>query len=350
MRPNTNIYIAHFLFIGLLTMLLTGCENSDNNDKDQQKPKIEIPILETTIAGNITQTTAISGGTITNDGGDTIIIKGVCWGTGQNPVANIDNKTTDGKGPGTFSSKITCLSPNTLYYLRAYATNSAGTGYGNSVSFSTKNSGITFNPDLTYDSIIDIDHNYYHIITIGTKIWMAENLRVAHYNNGDEIPNIDDGPTWFNLPIGYCCDYGNSQANSTIYGKLYNFYAVADVRNICPAGWHVASDGEWAALLSYLGGENIAGDKLVETGTAHWPCPNTGATNECGFTALAGGTRTGVTNDFYNIGIEADWWSSTEDATNNFAAWYRNMINDVSIVNRMNASKKMGMSVRCVKD
>ena len=157
-------------------------------------------------------------------------------------------------------------------------------------------SPIVFNPNLTYGTVSDIDSNVYKTITIGTQTWMAQNLNTTHYQNGDSIINANTNAKW-NIAGPAFVKYPYSKASNwdSIYGKLYNGYAVIDTRNICPTGWHVPTDAEWKILYNYLGGEAIAvGQKIQETGTTHWKTEygiSTGVTNESGFTALPGGTR-----------------------------------------------------------
>jgi len=194
-------------------------------------------------------------------------------------------------------------------------------------------------------TVTDIDGNVYHFITIGTQVWMVENLKVTHYRNGDLIPNVTDNTAWSNLVTGAYCDYNNGPGISTTYGKLYNWYAVNDSRNIAPSGWHVPTDAEWTTLTTYWGGESIAGGKLKEVGTTHWQSPNTGATNESGFTALPGGWHS---DDFYGIGETCRWWSSTAGGN---GGWERIIDNYSAEVERSSyASSTLGLSVRCVKD
>ena len=150
-------------------------------------------------------------------------------------------------------------------------------------------------------SVTDINGNVYNIVTIGTQTWMAENLKTTKYNDGTAIPNVTVDATWAALTTGAYSDYSNTPANSTTYGRLYNWYVVDNNpatkvasnggKNVCPTSWHVPTDAEWTILTTYLGGESIAGGKLKETGTAHWNSPNTGATNETGFTTLPSGLR-----------------------------------------------------------
>ena len=204
---------------------------------------------------------------------------------------------------------------------------------------------IQFNLDLSYGTMSDIDGNVYRTITIGTQTWMAENLKVTKYRNGNAIPNVTDGDEWYNLTTGAYCDYENTPSNSAVYGKLYNWFAVADSRNIAPTGWHVPSDTEWTTLTTFLGGEDVAGGKLKEKGTAHWLSPNEGATNETGFSALPGGNYFG--GSFIYLGSNGSWWSSTANTSD---AWYRGMVYDNGEVYRSSSSQTNGFSVRCVRD
>lgn len=131
---------------------------------------------------------------------------------------------------------------------------------------------IIFNPDLTYGTMTDQEGNVYKIITIGTQTWMAENLRVTRYHNGDPITNVTGNGAWTILTAGACCTYGNTESNDVInlYGRLYNWFAVNDSRSIAPEGWHVPTDAEWTTLTTYLGGESVAAGKMKETGISHW--------------------------------------------------------------------------------
>jgi uncharacterized protein (TIGR02145 family) len=276
--------------------------------------QIALATLTTADVTGITPTTAFSGGNITDDGGGTITASGVCWSTAQNPtIAN--NFTTDGSEIDGYSSTMSGLTVNTTYYVRAYATNSAGTSYGNQVSFTTASgfSAIIFNSNLTYGTLSDIDGNVYKTIQIGSQTWMAENLKTTKFSDGTSIPNVTDLSVWDALTSpGYCWCLNNASTYKAVYGALYNWYTV-NTGKICPAGWHVPSYDEWNILSTFLGGLDVAGGKLKETGTTHWQSPNEGATNESGFTALPGSMRD-VTADFGSgdeIGIYGNWWSST---------------------------------------
>ncbi|MCX6246703.1 MAG: fibrobacter succinogenes major paralogous domain-containing protein [Bacteroidetes bacterium] len=197
-------------------------------------------------------------------------------------------------------------------------------------------------------TVKDVDGNIYSTLKIVSQTWMVENLKVTHYRNGDEIPNIRDTTAWGRLTTGAWCWYNNNDSNDSVYGKMYNWFAVSDSRIIAPKGWHVPADDEWSTLISFLGKEDVAGGKMKETGTAHWNSPNTGATNESGFTAIPGGYRYTDNGSFRQMGNDADWWSTTEvDAT---YAWFRNIYYNFPVSGRYYYNKQNGFSVRCVKD
>jgi uncharacterized protein (TIGR02145 family) len=206
--------------------------------------------------------------------------------------------------------------------------------------------------------VTDIDGNVYQTVKIGDQWWMAENLKVIHYRNGDPIPNVSDDTEWSNLTTGAYCNCNNDESHVATYGRLYNGYAVIDSRNIAPAGWHVPSDDEWKELEMYLGmsqseadmlfewrGTNEGG-KLKQTGTTHWKSPNTGATNESGFSALPGSARD-HNGDYWDLGYYAGFWSSTIDGYG--YAWTRYLDNDHSEIYR-HFGIVSGFSVRCVRD
>jgi len=508
---------------------------------------LQLPTVTSTSISGITLTSAVSGGNVISDGGTAIIASGVCWSRVHNPTI-ADSKTTNGTGSGSFTSSIAGLSPGTTYYVRAYATNGAGTAYGSQISFTTianqitpifttigplcqnstppvlptsstntpaiagtwnpatintattgtssytftpttgqnastasmdvkinaaiyptfpvinnplcQNSvapilpttstngitgtwipssintaisggnGFTFTPAagqcstigmidvyiapsitplftvigpliqystapalplastngitgtwlpsaistsiagtvrytftpnagqctsvVTMDilttplTVTDIDGNVYNTVTIGTQVWMVENLKTTRYRNGDAIPNVTDATAWTTLTTGAYCSYNNNAATyKATYGGLYNWYTVSDSRIIAPVGWHVPTDSEWTTLTTFIGGESIAGGKLKETGTTNWASSNSVATNEFGFTAVPGGSRLddGL---FYDIGSFGYWWSSTEYSTT--SSWYRNMGYNNSNVNKVIHRKQNGFSVRCLRD
>jgi len=193
----------------------------------------------------------------------------------------------------------------------------------------------------------DASGNYYSVVKIGSQLWMAENLKTTKYRNGDDILNFTNNTDWGMYPISSWCNYNNDPTNSVQLGKLYNWYAALDSRNITPIGWHVASDTDWTMLTTFLGGENTSGGKLKETEINHWLSPNTSATNEVGFTALPAGIRM-TSGQFDNLGNNANWWSMTENGAN--YAWYRYLYKGSASVVRDYYNKNVGFSIRCVKD
>jgi uncharacterized protein (TIGR02145 family) len=210
-----------------------------------------------------------------------------------------------------------------------------------------KNDDNDNNDDTNPDAVVDIDGNNYNTIIIGSQTWFAENLRVTKYANGDPIPNITDDTQWSNQNSGAYCDYENLSSNGTIYGHLYNWFAVHDSRKLCPEGWHVPSHGEWETLATYLGGTNIAGGKMKETGLDHWNSPNTGATNESGFTGLPGGTRYN-SSTFVNIGDNGNWWTST--AETGTKSWRHSLGASTTTLGNNAVDKGHGFTIRCLKD
>lgn len=330
MRKNLINLIYPLVLMSVFLFLVNGCKKDDDNNNDTVISGK--PVLTTTKIAEITLITAKSGGSITSDGGAVITARGICWSTSQTPTI-ADSKTTDGIGTGNFVSSISNLTANTNYFVRAYATNSNGTAYGNTISFTTMG---TFTDPR--------DGNVYHTVTIGTQVWMVENLRY--------LPSVvGAGTGLLTTPYYYVYDYNGTSlndakatANYATYGVLYNWEAA---KTAAPTGWHLPTDADWTKLTSYLGGEIVAGGKLKETGTTHWDSPNNGATNEFGFTAIPGGSR-GSSGVFGYIGKYCCWWSATEvDAD---VAWYRKMDNTHSNVDRFSHDKQVGFSVRCVKD
>jgi uncharacterized protein (TIGR02145 family) len=198
-----------------------------------------------------------------------------------------------------------------------------------------------------YSQVKDIDGNNYKTVTVGSQVWMAENLKTTKYNDGALIPGIIDNVAWGVLTTPGCSWYNNdATGNKNKYGALYNWYTVS-TNKLCSKGWHVPSDTEWSALTTNLGGESTAGGKLKETGTTHWEKPNSGVTNESSFTALPGGYRNNK-GAFANIGFFGFWWSSTEYVAT--AAWCRSLSCGGNNVLRIFSLKKNGYSVRCIKD
>ena len=300
----------------------------------------DLATITTSAVTEIKATTAVSGGYISNDGGAIVTFRGVCWNTNLNPT--IENSHIDnGWQTGSFSCFITGLIPETTYYIRAYATNSAGTAYGSNISFKTlKNSGNT---------VTDVEGNVYETVTIGTQVWMAENLKTTRYTDHSVIGTTI--PATYNISKesypAYQWPCAGNENNVPIYGRQYTYWAVINNKGICPVGWHVPTHNEWTTLEEYLGGSGVAGGKLKETSTTHWVTPNTGATNSSGFTALPGGYRS-FSGTFYYLGSDSFFWSRSGSGIPNS---YGRLLNSASnIVYQFDIDKSNGCSVRCVKD
>lgn len=311
-------------------------------------------VISTTEIAEIKLTSAISGGNINDDSGITMIERGVCWSTNQNPTIN-DNKTVDGTGTGTgsFSSKLSGLTANTTYYVRAYATNSNNTFYGAQTSFKTQQATFTDTRD----------GNVYKTIQLGNQIWMVENLKY--------LPEVV-GPATGSTTTSYYYVYGYDgtsvndaklTTNYQAYGVLYNWNAAMGA---CPEGWHLPSDAEWSQLENYLadngynydgttsGGRGKIAKSLASSsdwiaslgkgavGNTDYPAYR----NKSEFTALPGGNRffNGV---FRDIGSYGYWWSST---TSGYSPVQRDMSSYASNVGRSSFSKDVGYSVRCIRD
>lgn len=307
-----------------------------------------VPTVTTAAISDLTQHTCLTGGTITSNGGLDITQYGVCWSTSPNPTIK-GNRTTDGSASGTFTSSLKSLSQNTTYYVRAYATNIEATGYGNEITFTTVANPIQFNSAVTYGTVTDIDGNPYKTIELGSQIWMAENLKTTKYQNGDLI-----GTTlFFNSDISaesspkYQWMFEGIQGNLPAYGRLYTWHVATDNRNVCPSGWHVPTSLEWVELINHLGGFNVAGGKLKETGLTHWNAPNTDATNETGFTALPGGDRN-PNGMYYGIGIYSTFWTSYEVSATGGTSMSLDW--NYGGVHIWESPKKWGMSIRCLKN
>jgi uncharacterized protein (TIGR02145 family) len=319
-----------------------------------------IPTVTTTPITNITTSTASSGGNIASDGGASVTARGVCWSILPNPTI-AGNKTIDGSGTGLFTSSITGLAFNTLYYVRAYATNSVGTAYGNELSFTAINQPCPGIPTVVYGG------KTYNTVQIGTQCWLRENLNI-----GSMIGGMSD-QTNNSIIEKYC--WNDLESNCDVYGGLYQWAEAVqylngasnttswsppptgNVQGICPAGWHVPSDAEWCTITIYLdstvycdsihdSGSNV-GSKMKETGTTHWAPPNAGATNESGFTAMPGCMRGGSANPFLYGTDTAHFWSSSQDYADH--SWKR-YLDYRETVSRNSNYKTNGFSVRCLKD
>jgi uncharacterized protein (TIGR02145 family) len=191
----------------------------------------------------------------------------------------------------------------------------------------------------------DADGNVYKTVKIGTQVWMAENLKVTQLNDGTAMTNELNNSDWNDLTDPGYCYYNNDITNKDGYGTLYNYYAVASGK-LAPKGWHVPSEAEWQTLITYLGGESVAGGKLKEKGLVHWKDPNTDATNNYGFSAVGGGHRHPSVG-FYELNETGFYW--TTDVSGSSAICREVSFDNANCVNWTTA-KNQGFSVRCVKD
>jgi uncharacterized protein (TIGR02145 family) len=334
MKKKINILV----WLSVVIVILSSCKQD------------EVPVLTTVNVDGITAFTANCSVKIINDGGAIVTSHGVCWSTNEYPTIT-DDLTTELHEPveGVFISYMYGLNATTIYYVRAYATNSAGTGYSEQIQF------ITLVDKTGQTGIVnDIEGNTYTTIGIGSQIWMAENLKTTRYNDGTAIPNITIDATWAALTSGAYCDYDNNIANSEIYGRLYNWYVAAsdNPKKVCPVGWHVPDWAELSILPNIHEGYSVTGGKLKEIGTIHWNRPNTVATNETGFTALPGGHRD-YSGTFNSIGNYGFWWSSTDyhQPTYGLSAWSINLsFNNGDLNAGYSNSRREGFSIRCLKD
>lgn len=329
LNANTVYYIRAFVTNGVGTAY---------GAVDSFTTATGVATLTTTAISNNAALAAQSGGNISNNGGAPITASGVCWSTSANPTVS-STKTVGTAASGTFSDTLTNLTLGITYYVRAYATNSFGTGYGNQVTFTVSATG----------TVEDFDGNAYGTITIGTQTWMTSNLRAVHYQNGDPIENAFDntGFDWINDTTG-AYTFANGDTTSTrTYGLLYSLTAVNDPRNIAPVGWHVATQGDWNAL------EVNEGLPVADTGVylkmegTIAPLLLVGGSSGLNF-PLAGRWHYTACDNF---GISAYFWTSTGGGVYN---WYR-VVNGPSSPNYPGVQRVYdfigdGYSVRCVKN
>jgi uncharacterized protein (TIGR02145 family) len=300
------------------------------------------PSATTSYIFNISDSSATGGGSVTTQGNSPVTARGICWSTSQYPTIS-DNHTVDGSGTGTFTSLISGLNADTTYYVRTYATNSTCTGYGNIVSFVAQENGgggepCPETPTVTYEGQV------YNTVQIGSQCWFRENLNVGVMINGSNNSS-NNGQT-----EKYC--YNNEPDFCNIYGGLYrwdemmNYTTFQGAQGICPTGWHIPSIAEWTALFEYLGGDTIAGGKMKEAGFTHWLSPNTGATNESGFTGLPGGFFNSYF--YYNAGSSGLYWSSNA-VSSIYGTSFKLLKNSNGISQYNSFNFKESNSVRCIK-
>jgi uncharacterized protein (TIGR02145 family) len=285
-------------------------------------------------------------------------------------VANLPpGRFANGSGNLTFSISGTPTSAGTANFVISIGGQSctlSQTVLATVSGISTATCGATgvLNPAKTYGTLSDQDGNFYRTIIIGGQEWMAENLKASHYRNGDLIPLVNDGTVWQGLTTGASCWYNNDSVTySCPFGKLYNWYAVADTRNLCPINWHVPTDSDWKILIKYLdntadtnisgttpSASSIAGGMLKSTGSNYWLYNNAYATNSSGFSGLPGGFRSYNNGaPFSYLGLFGYWWSATQYSSTE--AWYLDVYTGNAAAYRdNNFSLRGGFSVRCIKD
>ena len=329
-KPGTNSLRVHIKngkdseIPGSSVMVFASSEVEDNP---------ELPTVKTALITEIGKNSALCGGNVTKDGGAEITARGVCYSLESNPTI-LSGKTSDGEGPGEYVSTMTGLYPDTLYFVRAYATNTVGTAYGNQYSFKTQKE-----PDVipVPDSIpetgeLAIGGKIYKTIKIGNQVWMAENLAY----------NVGNG----------CWAFGNNESNVAVYGRLYSWDAASSA---CPSGWHLPFGFEWDDLAQYIsdvkgpysksaeGWNNVGTHLKSETG---W-VSNSNGTDDFGFKGLPGGLRR-ENGDFLNIlGAAGYWWSSTGSGG---MATFRALVWNGTVFGHGEMIKDFGFSVRCIKD
>lgn len=291
--------------------------------------KYQLPSVALNVAENVTMTTAkVVTKVVPNDSPTTITLqymeKGTTWGTA------IEKTISSGSDTFSMTADLLSLKSMTDYTIRIVATNKAG-----QVSSETK---------FTTAAVSDTDGNYYGAVQIGTQTWMASDLKTTHYRDGSAIPNVVENAAWSQLTTGGMCYYQNDVKNT----PLYNWYAATDPRGLAPAGWHVATHADFVALRNFLGGPNVAGGKLKETGTTSWKAPNTGATNIMGFGAKPNNVRAATEEKYgYTNGEYAIWLSIDINFPGSVAYL---SYDDPTMETGYVYNKQFGAAVICVKD
>lgn len=356
MKANLNSY----LFFWAVLFLLTSCNPA-------VEMSLQMPVVTTVSIINVTSTTATCESSINYKGSDLIIARGVCWSTKPEPTIKNDT-TLNGYGLGSFTSSVINLTAGSTYYVRSYATTANGTWYSNVLQVTTvvdvSLPDPILNPNLTYSTVTDIEGNVYHTITIGSQTWMAENLRVTKYRNGEAIQNETDNTKWKALKTGAYCNYNNNtEPNSNAkFGRLYNFFAVTDKRNLAPTGWHIATVAEWKTLENYLATNLGLSNSIAQalSTTIDWEesttngaigCLDlntyTSVNNSSGFSALPTGIRSD-NGSFGYVKVFCAWWTTTQniDAT----SWFRSLNYYGTTLSSNFYNIHYGLSVRCLKD
>ncbi len=324
-----------FIFCQVVLLLILSCKKEGGITGLPQLSTLTITDI-TAITGN----TATVSGSVVDEGDSAVTVYGACWSTSASPTITSDTTAQTPVGLA-FTALLHDLDPGTVYHVRLYAINDLGTAYSNEVTFTTS----------TFGSVTDIDGNVYRTVRIGTQIWMADNLKTSRLNNAGFMPNKTDNSQWANMTTAAYCYHNNDAANNTIYGKLYNWYAVATGK-LAPQGWHVPDSTELRTLIDFVGGESVAGGALKTTDL--WNSPNTGATNSSNFNWYPAGSRYGLLGsaldgNFINFGANAFAWSSTSVSSTSATSYNLGSYNKTMIL-KLSSIKSSGQSVRCIKD
>ncbi len=330
--------------IALLAAAFVAC--SDAGD--------ELAVVETARVSGITHQSAVSGGEVIQMGASPVLVFGVVWCTNTGPDLDLHlGFTEDGSGPGSFTSILDGLQPGITYFVRAYATNARGTAYGRETVFTTLDRG----------EVTDIDGHTYATVFIGGQEWMAENLRVTAFNDQTPLNMGLSAAEWAESREGAFAAYNGDWDMAEAYGMLYNWFAVADERGLCPEGWRVPDEHEWNRLMNVVsGGPTEGGDRLKSCRQIHSPLGgacDTGehprweahdshyGTDDYGFSALPGGYREHH-GAYTALGFRGFWWTST--AYSETRAWRSYMGNYTGAVYRRTYDKTGGFSLRCIRD
>ncbi len=341
-----RVSIALIVISGWVLLSTSGCSKDESQGA---LPTISTDYIEV----NGTQLTM--AGTLSSDGGTNMVSRGFCYDTQSDVTRNNNPVYTSNSNPGYGEGQEIWIQynllPNTKYYVRAFAENSKGVAYGEELEITT---GPVFTADFP---VVDFEGNSYNTVKIGSQIWMAENLQSTVYNDGSAIPYVTDEEVWKELETPGYCWLENNSGYKVPYGALYNWHTV-QTGKLAPIGWRVPTDADWTKLFQYLGGNVdfnfFAGAKMKEAGSTHWSPPNSGATNESGWTGLPGmyrhssGFFLGQFPDLNTRWSAGYWWSATSaDVTE---ANFVTLGSGGSAIWISHINRQYGFSVRCIKN
>jgi len=297
-----------------------------------------VPTVTTGTVTNITVSSATCGGNVTSSGNATVTVRGLCWNTTGNPsLGNETGFTSNGSGTGNFSTSITGLSGNTVYYVAAYATNEMGTGYGQIVQFTT--------PLPCGQLVVSYGGENYPTVQIGTQCWFRKNLNIGTQITGTHYQS-DNGVVekfCYNDDVNYCNTYGGLYS----WDELMNYSTHDSAQGICPAGWHVPSDVDWQKIADFLVNADNAGAHMKETGTLHWSSTDQYTDNSSGFTGLPGGEWLSP-NEYEWIRDFGFFWSSTQL---NYTFGHKEQLSATSgVLYQTFDTKSVGYSERCIQN